>query len=163
MAKRKRSAFSCKSRSQRRPSPRLSASLGPPFTALSRQGGYAHILKGYFYTNLVGTLLREDVHRARSQRDRFSGAGPGCVVSKLSGASEGSLSDSLSTSAISASVLLTLTSASAALPQQFSQKITAAVIDLDPQATAPKWTDRRHDKHPWVVPTLDIDFTKGYN
>src|SRR5260370_28755423 len=59
MAKRKRSAFSCKSRSQRRPSPRLSASLGPPFTALSRQGGYAHILKGYFYTNLVGTLVRD--------------------------------------------------------------------------------------------------------
>jgi DNA invertase Pin-like site-specific DNA recombinase len=56
MAKRKRSAFSCKSRSQRHPSPRLSASLGPPFTALSRQGGYSHILKGYFYTNLVGTL-----------------------------------------------------------------------------------------------------------
>ena len=28
----------------------------PPFTALSRQGGYAHILKGYFYTNLGGTL-----------------------------------------------------------------------------------------------------------
>jgi len=27
----------------------------PPFTALSRQGGYAHILKGYFYTNLGGT------------------------------------------------------------------------------------------------------------
>ena len=52
-------AFSCKSRSQRRPSPRLSASLGPPFTALSRQGGYAHILKGYFYTNLVGTLLKK--------------------------------------------------------------------------------------------------------
>src|SRR5580704_6876282 len=57
MGKRKRSAFSCKSRSQRRPSPRLSASRGPPFTALSTQGGYAHILKGYFYTNLVGTLL----------------------------------------------------------------------------------------------------------
>src|SRR3981081_3484576 len=55
MGKRKRSAFSCKSRSQRRPSPRSSASRGPPFTALSRQGGYAHILKGYFYTNLVGT------------------------------------------------------------------------------------------------------------
>src|SRR5438552_2002421 len=55
MAKRKRSASSCKSRSQRRPSPRLSASRGLPFTALSRQGGYAHILKGYFYTNLVGT------------------------------------------------------------------------------------------------------------
>ena len=29
----------------------------PPFTALSRQGGYAHILKGYFYTNLGGTLF----------------------------------------------------------------------------------------------------------
>src|ERR1700758_3107892 len=28
----------------------------PPFTALSRQGGYAHTLKGYFYTNLGGTL-----------------------------------------------------------------------------------------------------------
>src|ERR1700676_4863000 len=25
----------------------------PPFTALSRQGGYAHTLKGYFYTNLA--------------------------------------------------------------------------------------------------------------
>jgi hypothetical protein len=37
--------------------PRLSASRGPPFTALSRQGGYAHILKGYFYTNLVGTRI----------------------------------------------------------------------------------------------------------
>src|SRR3984893_18121651 len=48
MGKRKRSAFSCKSRSQRRPSPRLSASRGPPFTALSRQGGYAHILKRIF-------------------------------------------------------------------------------------------------------------------
>ena len=31
----------------------------PPFTALSRQGGYAHTLKGYFYTNLGGTLLTE--------------------------------------------------------------------------------------------------------
>src|ERR1700730_9528439 len=60
MGKRKRSAFSCKSRSQRRPSPRLSASRGPPFTALSRQDGYAHILKGYFYTNLVGTLIDEN-------------------------------------------------------------------------------------------------------
>ena len=28
----------------------------PPFTALSRQGGYAHTLKGYFYTNLGETL-----------------------------------------------------------------------------------------------------------
>jgi hypothetical protein len=26
----------------------------PPFTALSRQGGYAHTLKGYFYANLGG-------------------------------------------------------------------------------------------------------------
>src|ERR1700674_2394847 len=48
---------SCESRSQRRPSPRLSASRGPPFIALSRQGGYAHTLKGYFYTNLGGTLI----------------------------------------------------------------------------------------------------------
>jgi hypothetical protein len=30
----------------------------PPFTALSRQGGYAHTIKGYFYTNLGGTLSR---------------------------------------------------------------------------------------------------------
>jgi beta-keto acid cleavage enzyme len=28
----------------------------PPFTALLREGGYAHTLKGYFYTNLGGTL-----------------------------------------------------------------------------------------------------------
>jgi DNA invertase Pin-like site-specific DNA recombinase len=35
---------------------KMSASRDPPFTALSRRGGYAHILKGYFYTNLVGTL-----------------------------------------------------------------------------------------------------------
>src|SRR6202040_1475321 len=28
-----------------------------PEVTLSRQGGYAHILKGYFYTNLVGTLF----------------------------------------------------------------------------------------------------------
>ena len=31
----------------------------PPFTALSRQGGYAHTLKGYFYTNLGGTPVTE--------------------------------------------------------------------------------------------------------
>jgi hypothetical protein len=37
----------------------LSASRGPPFIALSRQGGYAHILKGYFYTNLGGTLIKD--------------------------------------------------------------------------------------------------------
>ncbi len=30
---------------------------------------------------------------------------------------------------------------------------TATVIDVDPQATASKWTDRRQDEHPWVVPT----------
>jgi hypothetical protein len=28
----------------------------PPFTALSKQGGYAQTLEGYFYTNLGGTL-----------------------------------------------------------------------------------------------------------
>jgi chromosome partitioning protein len=30
---------------------------------------------------------------------------------------------------------------------------TVAVIDVDPQATASKWTDRRAGEHPWVVPT----------
>jgi chromosome partitioning protein len=30
---------------------------------------------------------------------------------------------------------------------------TAAVIDVDPQATASKWTDRRTSEQPWVVPT----------
>ncbi len=30
----------------------------------------------------------------------------------------------------------------------------AAVIDIDPQATASNWTDRRSDEKPWVVPTL---------
>jgi DNA invertase Pin-like site-specific DNA recombinase len=45
MGKRKRSAFSCKSRSQRRPSQDCRRHAAPPFTALSRQGGYAHILK----------------------------------------------------------------------------------------------------------------------
>lgn len=29
----------------------------------------------------------------------------------------------------------------------------SAVLDLDPQATASKWTDRRTDEHPWVAPT----------
>lgn len=29
----------------------------------------------------------------------------------------------------------------------------AAVIDVDPQATASKWTDRRAQENPWVVPT----------
>jgi len=28
-----------------------------------------------------------------------------------------------------------------------------AVLDVDQQATASKWTDRRTDDHPWVVPT----------
>lgn len=30
---------------------------------------------------------------------------------------------------------------------------TAAIIDVDPQATASQWTDRRTEEHPWVVPT----------
>jgi chromosome partitioning protein len=30
---------------------------------------------------------------------------------------------------------------------------SVAVIDVDPQATASKWTDRRASEHPWVVPT----------
>ena len=29
----------------------------------------------------------------------------------------------------------------------------SAVIDTDPQATASKWTDRRNEEFPWVVPT----------
>ena len=29
----------------------------------------------------------------------------------------------------------------------------SAVIDTDPQATASKWTDRRSEEFPWVVPT----------
>lgn len=30
---------------------------------------------------------------------------------------------------------------------------SVAVIDVDSQATASKWTDRRTDEYPWVVPT----------
>jgi chromosome partitioning protein len=30
---------------------------------------------------------------------------------------------------------------------------TAAILDIDPQATASKWTDRRKAGTPWVVPT----------
>jgi len=30
---------------------------------------------------------------------------------------------------------------------------TVAIIDVDPQATASKWTDRRAEEYPWVVPT----------
>jgi chromosome partitioning protein len=30
---------------------------------------------------------------------------------------------------------------------------SAAIIDVDPQATASKWTDRRASDQPWVVPT----------
>jgi hypothetical protein len=36
----------------------------PPYTALSRQGGYAHTLKGYFYTNLGGTLRARQLRRS---------------------------------------------------------------------------------------------------
>jgi chromosome partitioning protein len=35
----------------------------------------------------------------------------------------------------------------------------AAVIDIDPQATASNWTDRRTDEKPWVVPTLAARLT----
>jgi chromosome partitioning protein len=35
----------------------------------------------------------------------------------------------------------------------------AAVIDIDQQATASKWTDRRTDEQPWVVPTLTARLT----
>lgn len=34
---------------------------------------------------------------------------------------------------------------------QNGQKV--ALIDVDPQATASKWTDRREDEYPWIVPT----------
>lgn len=30
---------------------------------------------------------------------------------------------------------------------------SVAVLDVDPQATASKWTDRRSEERPWVVPT----------
>jgi chromosome partitioning protein len=33
------------------------------------------------------------------------------------------------------------------------KKHTVALLDVDPQATASKWTDRRESEHPWVVPT----------
>lgn len=35
----------------------------------------------------------------------------------------------------------------------------AAIIDIDPQATASNWTDRRTDEKPWVVPTLTARLT----
>jgi hypothetical protein len=72
--------------------PRLSALLGPPFTALSRQGGYAHILRGYFYTNLVGTPFSDSsvtgsVARAGSFRGQAlivrGGTDPVALAEKL--------------------------------------------------------------------------------
>jgi chromosome partitioning protein len=33
------------------------------------------------------------------------------------------------------------------------KKHVVALLDVDPQATASKWTDRRDNEHPWVVPT----------
>src|SRR6516162_3780228 len=39
----------------------------PPFSALSKQGGYAHIRRGYFYTNLVGTPLALDIRHERAR------------------------------------------------------------------------------------------------
>lgn len=32
------------------------------------------------------------------------------------------------------------------------KKHAVALLDVDPQATASKWTDRRDNEHPWVVP-----------
>jgi len=34
-----------------------------------------------------------------------------------------------------------------------------AVLDVDPQATASKWTDRRSSEYPWVVPTHAVRLT----
>jgi hypothetical protein len=50
------SAILLRKQSQKVAIAKIVGSSLPPFTALSRQGGYAHILKGYFYTNVGGTL-----------------------------------------------------------------------------------------------------------
>jgi chromosome partitioning protein len=39
----------------------------------------------------------------------------------------------------------------------------AAVIDIDQQATASKWTDRRSEEKPWVVPTLTARLPAAIN
>ena len=39
----------------------------------------------------------------------------------------------------------------------------AAVFDVDPQATASKWTDRRRDEYPWVVPTHAVRLAAAIN
>lgn len=39
----------------------------------------------------------------------------------------------------------------------------AAVIDVDPQATASNWTDRRAAEHPWVVPTPAVRLSAAIN
>jgi chromosome partitioning protein len=36
---------------------------------------------------------------------------------------------------------------------------SVAVLDIDPQATASKWTDRRNNERPWVVPTHAVRLT----
>ena len=50
----------------------------PPFTALSRQGGYAHTLKGYFYTNLGGTLVLPLAAAASRFSNRRRSSSPRC-------------------------------------------------------------------------------------
>ena len=44
----------------------------PPTTALARQGGYAHTLKGYFYINLGGTPCRENSRTSRYRHQRIT-------------------------------------------------------------------------------------------
>jgi hypothetical protein len=38
---------------------------------IARRGGYAHLLKRYFYTNLVGTLVLKNLTMARSRDSRL--------------------------------------------------------------------------------------------
>jgi chromosome partitioning protein len=39
----------------------------------------------------------------------------------------------------------------------------AAVVDVDPQATAANWTDRRTEEYPWVVPTPAVRLNAAIN
>ncbi len=38
-----------------------------------------------------------------------------------------------------------------------------AILDVDPQATASKWTDRRSEQFPWVVPTHAVRLGSAIN